>query len=267
MSDGRERLSILTLNIGNPSRERAERQLEWLQDRSEDVLVLTETAASRGCELLAERLSRANWQVRCPRPAEGERGVLIASRVRLAERGDEMLSYLPARMETATVSGSLVEVIGVYVPSRDGSMAKVERKRRFVTELTQAVRSRASRTVLVGDLNVLEPEHRPHYGWFQEWEYALYRDLLAAGWVDAYRLQQPSKMEHSWVGYEGDGYRYDHTFVSADLAHDVIACSYLHETRDGDLTDHSAMTLELKIAGCEPLAVDRAISDEQRTLF
>jgi exodeoxyribonuclease-3 len=267
MTEQRERVSILTLNIGNPSRERAERQLEWVQDRAEDVLVLTETAASRGCDLLAQQLARANWEVRFPRPAAGERGVLIASRVRLAERGDEMSSYLPARIENATVTGGLLEIIGVYVPSRDGSTGKIERKRRFVTELTQAVRSRANRSVLVGDLNVLEPEHRPRYGWFEEWEYALYSDLLAAGWVDAYRLKEPSEMEHSWVGYEGDGYRYDHAFVSADLAHEVVACSYLHETRDGDLTDHSAMTLELKITGCEPLAVDRCMTGEQPSLF
>jgi exodeoxyribonuclease-3 len=262
-----ERLSILTLNIGNPSCERAERQLEWLQDRAEDVLVLTETAASRGCDLLAERFSRANWEVRFRRPAEGERGVLIASRVQLADRGADLVSYLPARVESVTVAGGLLEIIGVYVPSRDGSTAKIDRKRRFVAELTRAVRSMTRRSVLLGDLNVIEPSHRPRYAWFQDWEYALYRDLLEAGWVDAYRLQQPSKTEHSWVGYEGDGYRYDHAFVSADLTDQVIACAYLHEAREGDLTDHSAMTLKLAIAGGEPIAVDRATPDEPATLF
>jgi exodeoxyribonuclease III len=261
-----ERLSVLTLNIGNPSRKRAERQLEWLQDRAEDVLVLTETAASRGCDLLAERFSRANWDVRFPRPAEGERGVLIASRVQLADRGPDLVSYLPARVENVTVAGGL-EIIGVYVPSRDGSTAKIDRKRRFVTELTGAVRSMTGRSVLLGDLNVIEPEHRPRYAWFQDWEYALYRDLLEAGWVDAYRLQQPSKTEHSWVGYEGDGYRFDHVFVSADLSVEVIACAYLHEAREGNLTDHSAMTLELKLTGVEALDVNPHISSDQPTLF
>ncbi len=36
-------LSLLTLNIANPSPERAERQLGWLAARDEDVLVLIET--------------------------------------------------------------------------------------------------------------------------------------------------------------------------------------------------------------------------------
>lgn len=41
-------LSLLTLNIANPSPERAERQLSWLAARDEDVLVLTETKDSAG---------------------------------------------------------------------------------------------------------------------------------------------------------------------------------------------------------------------------
>ena len=42
-------LSLLTFNIGNPSPERARRQLAWLASRDEQVLVLTETKASAGC--------------------------------------------------------------------------------------------------------------------------------------------------------------------------------------------------------------------------
>jgi exodeoxyribonuclease III len=41
-------LSFLTFNIGNPSAQRAQRQLAWLADRPEQVLVLTETKASAG---------------------------------------------------------------------------------------------------------------------------------------------------------------------------------------------------------------------------
>jgi exodeoxyribonuclease III len=46
-------LSLLTFNIGNPSEERARRQLAWLAGRDEHVLVLTETKASSGCEVRA----------------------------------------------------------------------------------------------------------------------------------------------------------------------------------------------------------------------
>jgi exodeoxyribonuclease III len=267
MTKPRETLQILTLNIGNPSRERAERQLEWLQRREEDVLVLTETATSRGCELIAARLAEAGWEVRFPRPVEGERGVLIASRVQLAGRGNEMLSYLPARAERALLAGVTLEIVGAYVPSRDASASKTERKRRFIEGLSEGLEEAANCAILIGDLNIIEPRHQPSYAWFQDWEYDFYRGLLEAGWIDAYRLCFPEGMEHSWVGYEGDGYRYDHAFVTAGLADRVLSCAYVHATREQELTDHSAMIVALRLAGAQPLEVHGSLTGEAGTLF
>jgi exodeoxyribonuclease-3 len=267
MTQTPERLEILTLNIGNPSRERAARQLDWLQRRPEGVVVLTETAPSRGCDLIVERLSEARWEVRFSRPVEGERGVLIASRVRLAERGDDMLGYLPARAERALPAGTTLEIVGAYVPSRDASAGKTERKRRFIEGLSDGLEEAPSCGVLIGDLNIIEPGHQPSYAWFQKWEYDFYRGLLDSGWVDAYRLCSPEGIEHSWVGYEGDGYRYDHAFVTAGLAERVLSCAYVHETREHGLTDHSAMTLTLQLAGAQPLEVEESFTGEPATLF
>lgn len=268
MNHGSETLKILAVNIGNPSRQRAELQLDWLAQRPEDVIVLTETCASQGSDLLADRIAGAGWDVRFPRPPQGERGVLIASRARLDPREKDLLDYLPARAETATIAGGVAEIIGVYVPSRDASASKIGRKRMFIAALARGIRDRdVERGVLIGDLNVLEPDHRPHYPWFQDWEYDLYSDLIAMGWVDAYRLVQPSAMEHSWVGHDDDGYRYDHIFVTADLAHRVAQCSYLHETRELKLTDHSAMIVEIEVSGVERLEVDPSLSGEPPALF
>lgn len=47
-------LSFLTLNIGNPSLERAQKQCRWLENREEDVFVLTETKASHGCQYIED---------------------------------------------------------------------------------------------------------------------------------------------------------------------------------------------------------------------
>jgi exodeoxyribonuclease-3 len=74
-------LSLLTLNIANPSPERAKRQLSWLAARDEDILVLTETKDSAGCRLLADAFSRAGYHVSYPKPENGDYGVMIASRV------------------------------------------------------------------------------------------------------------------------------------------------------------------------------------------
>lgn len=47
-------IKILTLNIENPSLERAKKLIEWVKNRSEDVFVFTETKNSKGCNYLEE---------------------------------------------------------------------------------------------------------------------------------------------------------------------------------------------------------------------
>jgi exodeoxyribonuclease-3 len=184
-------LGILTLNIANPSAARAERQLAWLSERPEHVLVLTETSPGAGTRLLFERLAAAGWEVRAGALDARERGVAIASRVRAAPRGGDIVDYLPSRAELVALER--LDVVGLYVPSRNESAEKTERKRRFCAALSRFLAERPARDVVViGDLNVLEPTHRPHYGIFRDWEYRLYDEFLVRGFVDAYRLRHLS---------------------------------------------------------------------------
>ena len=92
-----EPLSVLTFNIGNPSRRRAERQLAWLTSRPEHILVLTETADSQGCAFLAERFTAAGYSVTFPQPEPGERGVMIVHRLPTAHAKTFKIGYLPCR--------------------------------------------------------------------------------------------------------------------------------------------------------------------------
>src|SRR5262249_13412203 len=143
----------------------------------------------------------------------------------------------------------------------DASPEKVERKRRFLAELGQELAGCSDGpSVLLGDLNVLEPDHQPRYPFFKPFEYEFYRCLGSHGLVDAYRLRWPSAAEHSWVGRTGDGYRYDHAFVSRDLAAVVNSCGYVHEVRAGAgrWTDHSALALDLDLPVPERLPCDPA---------
>jgi exonuclease III len=121
--------------------------------------------------------------------------------------------------------------------------------------------------VLIGDLNIVEPNHRPRYGHFLAWEYAFYDGLLRSGWSDAYRLRHPDAMDHSWVGPHDDGYRFDHGLVTGDLRARVARCDYIHETRELGLSDHSAMTLALDGIATEPLDVAPTLSTAPPSLF
>lgn len=112
-------LSFLTFNIGNPSAERAERQLAWLASRDEHVLVLTETKASAGCQLLADAFRAAGWVTAFPAP-DGDYGTMIVSRIPAEPIpfGDR-IGYLPARAAAMTLDlpGGPLLVAGLYVPS------------------------------------------------------------------------------------------------------------------------------------------------------
>lgn len=245
-------LDMLTFNLNNPSQDRAQRQFEYLAARPEPVLVLTETADSRGCDLLADGFRAAGYDVVFPRPPGRERGAMIVSR--LATRpGPVTLSYLPHRAPSVTVETRTgpAEIIGLYVPSRDASPEKVERKRKFLDACRAELPTGAAETarVVIGDFNLLEPDHAPGYRAFQQFEYAFYTWLGEAGYVDAYRALHPGTRAYSWVGRTGDGYRYDHAHVSAGLTAAVDACEYIHQVRLGPdrLTDHSALSLRLAL--------------------
>ena len=246
-------LSFLTLNIGNPSEQRARRQLTWLTARPEHVLVLTETKASAGCQLLADGLTDAGWQVHYPVPEPGGYGVMIATTVR-AEPGQfgDRVGYLPARATSVLLplpSGPL-EVIGAYVPSRDARPEKTERKRIWLARCQTALAEREPRypALFLGDLNILEPDHKPRYPFFAPFEYDFYQALVTdLHMTDVFRHHQGDAVEHSWVGRTGDGYRYDHAFCSTDLDHLISGCDYLHHTRHDKLTDHSGLAAQLAV--------------------
>ena len=122
------------------------------------------------------------------------------------------------------------------------------RKKSFLNSIKEFINdSNNISRVLMGDLNILERNHIPHYSSFFEWEYDFYDDLIDKGYIDTYRHCNNEKQEYSWVGRTNDGYRYDYGFVSADLKTNILDCRYLHETRKNGLTDHSGIVIELEI--------------------
>jgi exodeoxyribonuclease III len=263
MSEGG--LSVLTLNVCSPSLPRAERQLDWLDSRPEQIFVLTEIGVGAGSELLAERFRGSGWALRARRPSEGERGVMIASRVALGAE-TPVDTYLPERVAVGQVGP--LEVFGVYAPSRDDSAERIARKRRFLAELLTLLGERDPRSsVLIGDLNVVERSGRGSERGFQEWEYELYEALPRVGWLDAYRALHPDRVEVSWTDTEGRGHRFDHCLITADLRPALRRCEYIHETREGELSDHSAMVVEFSAIAAESLTVDPTLAPGPASLF
>jgi len=258
-------LSLITVNVGAPSLDRAQRQLRWLANRPEDVLVLTETKATAGSQYLAEAFATAGYAVAFPDHASGELGVMIVSK--LATTPDPLgatMDYLPARaagVVVGTTDGPL-RVVGAYVPSRDATVDKTERKKTWIQRFDHALDATAREVplLLLGDLNVLETTHQPaHRGQFAPFEYAFHTGLTVQhGLIDLYRHLHPDRVEHSWARRPDLGYRYDHAHGSLALAERLTSCEYVHETREAGpdgtrLTDHSGLAVRLALTATTTL--------------
>jgi len=265
-------LNLITINVGAPSLERAQRQLPWLAARPEDVLVLTETKATPGTQFLAEAFTAAGYAVTFPPHAPGDLGVMIVSKLRTQpDPLGEAMDFLPARTAGVmidTTEGPL-RIAGAYVPSRDASLDKTERKKTWITRFQAALEATASPAplLLLGDLNVLEPTHTPaHRGQFVAFEYDFYTDLTARhDLVDLFRHLHPDRIEHSWARRPELGYRYDHAHGSPALLTHLTACEYVHESRnpspDGSrLTDHSGLAVSMTLTPTAPLLTSDPIT-------
>lgn len=244
------KLSIFCWNIANPSIIRAQRQALWLIKRPEDILILTEAKNSEGCDYLKNYFQSLRYSVVFSKPEGREFGVMIISRHRLSKSEfSKNVNFLRARVASAKIffGGEEIEIIGTYVPSRDSSPGKIEKKKRFLKELTNALAlsSNSSQRIFCGDFNILERDHFPHYSFFKDWEYDFYNKLKTNQFVDAFRFISPAGREYSWVGRTGDGYRYDHSFVSENLSRSIKNCFYSHEPREKKLSDHAAIITKL----------------------
>ena len=236
---------LLNWNIRNPSVTRAIRQVEWIRSVDPDVIVLTEIKRSKGTGYISDRLQALNYSVRYKEPDENRYGSLLASKYPMTHKIDSEIEHFGPRVVSATLNihGQIVDVIGVYVHIRRG-----EKKRRFLENLLEYMKGHhEGPVVFCGDFNILEPDHVPHYTKFEEWEYEFYERLGQIGLSDAFRLLNHDKTEYSWVGNRGEGYRYDHLFISANLLPRIVNCRYLHDPREDGLSDHSGMIAEFKL--------------------
>lgn len=239
----RNEIKIINWNVRNPSVSRAVRQMNWLQQTDPDIIVLTETKFSKGCLYVRDRLKNLGYHVAFPIPKENDYGVLLASRIK-SEPTKFSNNLTTSRVISAEVKcpKNSFEIVAVYVPNERGDDKKI-----FLESLLKIFeRTPNTHRIFCGDLNILEPDHVPHYPQFNDWEYGFYDSMHRFQMKDAFRHFSPNVQEYSWVGRTGDGYRYDHFFVSQDILPSVQKCYYIHEPRSLKLSDHSAMCLEIK---------------------
>ena len=263
-------LSVLALNVSAPPEARARELLAWLwvEGEEDDVWVLTEVSPSPGSRLIARVCRAAGFAVHVTDARlGGGLGVMVVVRDP-ALQGEvedvEGLSVLPGRVLPLRVSrreGGEIRLLAVYGaasdPVRYSSSVQRQRKREWIAAFDAwlgewLAGDPDAPAVLVGDLNLVDPLHDDELRYVLAEETEFLAKLTAStspgghGLVDAYRLRHPDAREVSWVDHSGVGCRYDHAFVSADLAPAVVSCDLLHGAREAGLTDHSALRVRLR---------------------
>jgi exodeoxyribonuclease III len=271
-------LRLVTWNVQHAAPTRARQQVGWLASQLEaDVLVLTEVKDAPGGLALLQALGEHGYHTIVPAQAGGEYMTVVATRTSAGcgaaltvEALPEGAGFLAHRLVSARVAvgAYTVGVVGLYVPSRGPRDRRNLDKRAF----QQAVSAYLARlgavfgddgglVVVAGDLNVVEPDHQPRYGVFGDWEYRFYADFAdRGGLVDAFRALHPGRVEHSWFGRGGNGYRFDHIFVTSRHRQQLRSCRYLHEPRLAGLSDHAAMAVTVALDP-DPAATPSAPAD------
>jgi exonuclease III len=248
-------IRLLTFNAQHASPVRARRQAAWIAaQETADLVILSEVGPGPGGHALIEALTGHGYPaILAPEPPRPDYRTILAARSNDLAAIPSGLDVLPHRGPAAALSlaGQTIGLLGLYVPSRGPKERRNQDKRAFQQAVTLALPSFLDQftapVIVAGDLNVVEPGHTPHHPVFGAWEYDFYRSFATAALTDAYRVLHPHTIEHSWFGRSGQGYRFDHIFITKQHTAQIRSCGYLHTPRQQGLTDHAAMTLTLDL--------------------
>jgi exodeoxyribonuclease-3 len=251
-------MRIATWNV-NSLKVRLPHLLGWLASARPDAVCLQETKTEDASFPLAD-IQRAGYQaVFCGQKAYN--GVAILARGALTEVQHGIPGFPDdlKRVIAATVGG--VRILCLYAPNGEApGTGKYEYKLRWYAALTRWLKSELpGNLALLGDLNIApEPRdvHNPKR-WegkihFSEPERAAFRDLIATGLKDAFRLFEQPEKQFTWWDYRlkaferGWGLRIDHILLAPPLAERCRACLIDVEPRTRERpSDHAPVVAEL----------------------
>ncbi|MBT2269016.1 endonuclease/exonuclease/phosphatase family protein [Rhodococcus erythropolis] len=253
-------ITIAAMNINNPAHARGVKQADWLIAKRFDVICLSEVSASAGSKSLALELARAGYALTGTAPTEkGRYSSLVASRVAstvepLSPKAAQVLGDRVVVIRLGEVSLRLISVYGVSSDpyARRVDPDRVDEKRRWLRALVDLVSETEPHTptIVVGDLNIVEPATFSHYSRLYQFEHTAYADLLAAGYTDLVSAVETGRTQFTWISPQGDGFRYDHLLCNAAARRYISDPQVIHDVREGPdrLTDHSLLQFGLSVA-------------------
>jgi exodeoxyribonuclease III len=256
-------MKIATWNV-NSLTVRLPRLLDWLPANAPDVLCLQETKIDDP-RFPVDEIARAGYRAHFA----GQRtynGVALLVRADIPPASD-VVTALPdfadeqKRVIAATVAG--VRVVNFYVPNGQAvDSDKYVYKLGWCRAATRYLRAEIARTpamAVAGDFNIAPEDRDVHdpAAWAgqvlcSEPERAVFRDWLALGLADSFRLFPQPEQTFSWWDYrqlafpKNRGLRIDHILLSPPLAAQCAACRIDRNARKGEKpSDHAPVIAEL----------------------
>jgi len=255
-------MKLATWNV-NSLKVRLPQVLEWAGKHRPDVLCLQET------KLQDEQFPAVEIRATGYEPlANGQKtynGVCIVSLGPPSETITEIpgLEDPQKRVLAATIGG--IRIINAYVPNGESVESdKYQYKLKWLAAFSSWLKAELAqhpRLAVLGDFNVA-PENRDVYdpaAWeghvlFSVPERNAFKELLAAGFKDAFRLFQQPERSFTWWDYRMSafrrkmGLRIDHILLSEELAKRCTACTIDIEPRKNERpSDHAPVIAELKL--------------------
>ncbi len=227
--------SILSWNIQQGGGSRVHAITQALLKEKPEVIILSEFRNNeKGIQLRTGLLKGGYRYQAVTAAASQENSVLIASR----HHGNSILhpncdQKFPSNI--VEMQFDAFSVIGVYLPHK--------KKHKLFDYIQERIKKGDASYIVAGDFNsgINGLDQVGNSFWYED----DLKSLTEIGYLDAFRLQNGAVKEYSWYSHQGNGYRYDHTFIHKALVPIVKSCHYLHEWREQKLSDHSPMVLEI----------------------
>jgi exodeoxyribonuclease III len=228
-------LSIVSWNIQQGGGSRVSLICSALIEKSYDIVMLSEFKNNHNGEKIKINLLNAGYKYQAISNAKkDENTVFVASK-----HACEYKTYAEAdpnyTNNIINVKFSAFNLMAVYLPHK--------KKHNLFQFIIQETAANLAPTIIVGDYNTGHNyiDQKGDSFWYQPELQALESNYFK----DAFRYINKNSEEYSWFSHQGNGYRYDHTYVHEQLLAVVKNCYYLHEWRQNKLSDHSPMVIEL----------------------
>ena len=228
--------TLLSWNIQQGGGSRVLRIIQKIITQNPSVVILSEfhNNNNSGFQIRSGLLKAGYRHQFVTNASAEENSVLIASRLICQSETHSNADPIYSQ-NILSVHFDPFSVMGVYLPHK--------KKHSLFPFIHSHIQNCDKPYIIAGDYNsgINRVDQEGDSFWYED----QMNYFASNGYSDAFRLQNGMVKEYSWYSHQGNGYRYDHTFIHDGLIPLVKNCYYLHDWRLDKSSDHSPMILTL----------------------